>query len=170
MPIPFFGKVICWDAAPLLNPPVEKQSGHLQGDSSTPPCCKRYEPALNQWLVPQYSIPSIFAIVAWLYSSIVVLFLSGSVPELYNLFMTKCMWFTSMSGSHVSGVVEPPSRGAWQDWRLLNGRALESWYVMCRGRQTSSLHCVTTEPSGTLLLLRVWCLSPLFSKIRSFSF
>lgn len=39
-----------------------------------------------------------FAIVAWLYSSIGVLFLSDSVPELYNMFMTKCMWFTLMSG------------------------------------------------------------------------
>lgn len=39
-----------------------------------------------------------FAIAARLYSSIGVLFLSDSVPELCNLFMTKCMWFTLMSG------------------------------------------------------------------------
>lgn len=63
-----------------------------------------------------------FAIVAWLYSSIGVLFLSDSVPELYNMFMTKCMWFTLMSGISLM-CSRTPSWRASQDCRLLYGLA-----------------------------------------------
>lgn len=69
-----------------------------------------------------------FAIVAWLYSSIDVLFLSDSVPELYNMFLTKCMWFTLMSGILLM-CSRTPSWKALQDCRLLNGLAklLQRW-------------------------------------------
>lgn len=75
-----------------------------------------------------------FAIVAWLYSSVDVLFLSDSVPELYNLFMTKCMWFTLMSGISLM-CSRTPSWRTLQDCRLLYGLAkvLQRWYYMMGG-------------------------------------
>lgn len=74
-----FYKVFCWDIV-LLSPPVEKLNGRPRATEALLSVAKDYEPTFNQWLVPQYS--SIFAIAAWLYSSIGVLFLSDSVPEL----------------------------------------------------------------------------------------
>lgn len=82
----------------LLNLPVEKQNGPLWGDQSIPQVLQRIRANFQSMTSSSILYPFYFAIAAWLYSSIVVLFLSDSVPELYNLFMTKCMWFTLLSG------------------------------------------------------------------------
>lgn len=94
-----------------------------------------------------------FAIVAWLYSSIGVLFLSDSVPELYNLFLTKCMWFTLMSGISLM-CSRTPSWRALQDCWLLKGLAevLQRWYYMWRDDKLHRL--VVSHQERFVFLLR----------------
>lgn len=94
-----------------------------------------------------------FAIVAWLYSSIGVLFLSDSVPELYNMFMTKCMWFTLMSGISLM-CSRTPSWRALQDCRLLYGLAkvLQRWYF--RWRDDKRLRFIVSHRERFVFTLR----------------
>lgn len=44
----------------------------------------------SQLSINDYSLLYFVAAVAWIYSSVGVLFLSDSVPKLYNMFMTVC--------------------------------------------------------------------------------
>lgn len=118
---------------PLLNLPVEKQNGHPEGDQKHSSVLQRIRANFQSMTSSSILYTFYFAIVAWLYSSIGVLFLSDSVPKLYNLFMTKCMWFTLMSGISLMCSRTPLWR-TLQDCKLLYGLAkvLQRWSYMWR--------------------------------------